>query len=203
MKVVRLEIVSRQMARLSIESQRAGLSIEAPARRIRSIQPHSATMEVSLENPSIDVDMERFQNNVGLKSVPTLTRDISRQASNHADQAIKEMNRNGDAMARLPRNGNVIAQIAKNEVLAPVQPLTGSGVAQDATVEVTGHPGSVSIDWSMQDMSIIWDENQAPVIRLEPKPSVNIELAQAANIEFRVVEQMIPAESGRKIDAQI
>lgn len=203
MKVVRLEVESQQMARLHIESQRAGLSIDAPFRRIKSIQPPRAKMKVRREAPSMDIDMERFRNNVGLKSINTLTQELSRQASNKASQAIKEMDRYGDAMAQLPHNGNIIAQIARNSVLAPGKPLTGTGVAQDATVGMTGHPGSFSIDWSMQDMSIRWDENQAPVITLEPKPSVDIQLAQAPNIEFKVVEQRIPAPTGRTIDAQV
>lgn len=203
MKVVRLEVVTNQLAKLSISSQLAGLSIDAPARRIKSIQPQRARMEVSRENPRIDIDMEQFRNNIGMKSIGTLTAELGRQAFGQARQAIVEMDRNGDAMAQLPHHGNVIAQIARNRMLTPSRPITGTGVAQDPTVGMTGHPGSLSVDWSMQDMSISWDENQAPVITLEPKPSVDIRLAQKPHIEFRVVEQMIPALAGRTIDEQV
>lgn len=203
MKVVRLEIVSQQMAKLGIETQRAELSIKAPVRKIQSIQPKRARMVIKREAPSLDIDMARFRNNVGLKDIGTLTQELSRQASNQASQAIREMDRNGDAMAKLPHSGNMIAQIARNRLLAPGKPLAGTGMAQDPTVGMAGHPGSISIDWSTQDMTISWDENQAPIITLEPKPSVDIQLAQEPNIEFRVVEQMIPAETGRAIDAQM
>jgi hypothetical protein len=64
-------------------------------------------------------------------------------------------------------------------------------------------PGSLSIDCSMHDISITWDDYQAPVITIEPKPSVDIVLVQEPHLAFRVVENTYPPESGRTIDKEV
>jgi hypothetical protein len=202
MKVRRLQIEGDQMARLSIEIQLARLSVDFKHRRIKEIQQQSAQMKVSRQNPSLDVDMRNMRNNIGLKDVGTLAQENTARAINEIQQTVKTIENNGDFVASLPRKGgNPIASIARQGMLRIRQPSVQRG-AIDPTVTVKGNPGSLNIDWSLQDITISWDDYQAPVITLDPKPSVNIQLAQEAHVEFKVVEQSIPSESGRTIDKE-
>lgn len=202
MRIRRLQIESSQMARISIQAQMARLSINAPLRRINSIQQQSAQMSVDKENPSLEVDAESLRNNIGLKSPATLTREAASQSVDQIKQTIKKIENNGDYVATLPRSGNPIPQIARNALLSPKPAAPPRGVS-DPTVSIKSNPGSLSIDWSMQDLSITWDDYQTPVITIEPKPSVNVVLAQEPYIEFKVVEQAYPPESGRTIDKEV
>jgi hypothetical protein len=189
------------MARLRIEVQLARLSIDYKHRRIKEIQQQSAQMKVSREYPSLQVDMRSLRNNIGLKNIEVLVRENVSQAYSSVQQSIKTIENSGDQIAALPRKGNAIAAIARQNMLRTRQPSVPRGVS-DPTVGMKSNPGSLSIDWSLQDLTISWDDYQAPVITLDPKPSVNIELAQEARIEFKVVEQSIPPESGRTIDKE-
>lgn len=190
------------MARLSVEAQLAQLSINAPMRRIKAIQQQRAQMTVKREDPSLEIDMTSFRNNNGLKSVATLARESASQATAKVKQSIKNIENNGDRVAAQPRNGNPIAQIARSALVSIKQPAPPRG-ASDPTVSVMSEPGSLNIDWSVQDMSITWDDYQNPVISIEPKPSVEILLAQKPTLEFKVVEQAFPPETGRTIDKEV
>jgi hypothetical protein len=202
MKVRRLQLDVDQMARLSIEIQMARLSIDYKHRKIKEVQQHSARMNVSRTNPSLDVDMQSLRNNIGLKNVEVLTQDNAAQAVSQAQQAVKTIENNGDYIAVLPKkNGNPIAAIARQTMLRTRQPAVPRG-SSDPTVMIKGNPGTLTIDWSLHDITISWDDYQAPVITLDPKPSVDIELAQEARIEFRVVEMSIPPEAGRTFDKE-
>lgn len=202
MKIRRLQIESRQLARLSIEAQLARLSIDAPVRRIKDVQQQRAQMKINREGPSLEVDMQSLRNNIGLKSVATLARESASQAAAQIRQGIKNIENNGDYVAAMPHRGNPIGTISRSALLQVKQPPPPRG-ASDPTVSVKSNPGSLSIDWSVQDISITWDDYQAPIITIEPKPSVEVVLAQEPYLEFKVVEQSFPPETGRTIDEEI
>jgi hypothetical protein len=201
MKIRRLQVEENQMAQIRVESRMARLSIDTRLRRIKQTEQQSAQMRVIRENPSIETDMEELRNNIGLKDTVTLTRDMTSRAASHMEQAIKTARRNSDYISSLPQSGNPIAQVERQNVLA-VPRLPEAGGIIDPTVDIRCNPGSISIDWSIQDVTIIWDDYQSPVIRVEPKPSVNVELVQEQRLSFRVVEQSIPPEAGRMIDEE-
>lgn len=202
MKIRRLQIESQQMAQLTVEAQMARLSINAPVRRIKAVQQQRAQMTVDREYPSLEVDMQSLRNNIGLKSVGTLVQESASQAYEQVRQGIKNIENNGDYIATLPRRGNPIAEIARSTMLRVKQASTTGGVS-DPTVAVKSDPGSLSIDWSLQDISITWDDYQTPIITIEPKPSIEVVLAQEPHLEFRVVEQSYPPETGRTIDQAV
>jgi hypothetical protein len=191
-----------EMARLRVEMQLAGLSINAPMRRIKTIQNERPQMTVDREAPSIEVDMESLHNNIGLKSPMTLSQDSAAQARSAVLQNIKTTENNGDAVATLPHSQNPIAAIARARVIQPTPVGVPSGQPVDPTVKVTGHTGDLNIDWAIQDISISWDDYQTPVITIDPKPSVDVSLAQESRVEFKVVEQSYPPETGRNIDEE-
>jgi hypothetical protein len=64
-------------------------------------------------------------------------------------------------------------------------------------------PGMLEIDWTDHEITIRWDEYQAPVIVIDPKPSVNIELEQEPSIEIKVVEYVYPPEQGATVNTEV
>lgn len=202
MKIRRLQVESQQMARLTVQVQMAQLSINAPMRTIKTVQQQRAQMKVNREYPTLQVDMESLRNNIGLKSVGTLVRENASQAQAQVRQGIKDIENNGDYVATFPRSGNPIAEVSRR-AMHRVKQSPPAGSAVDPTVPIQSNPGSLSIDWSLQDMSITWDDYQNPIITFEPKPSVDFVLAQEPQLEFKVVEQSYPAETGRTIDKAV
>lgn len=191
MKIRRLQI-EQQMAKLQIESQIARLSIRSPMRRIKAVDRQNAQMIVVRERPSIQIENER-------KGVDILTRQ---NAPAPVLQDRQDKTKGGYPSAALPGNNSVNSSPARIKI--PVVRTTGiarSGLA-DVERRITGNPGSLQIDWSIQDISISWDEYQAPIITVDPKPSVDISLAQEARIEIKIVEQTYPPETGEMVDEE-
>ena len=201
MKIRKLQVEESQMAQIRVRFQLARVSIETNLRGIKQVDRQAARMKVSREAPSIETDMKNLHNNIGLKDSVTLTRAMASNAVEQMEQAVKSMWREYEYIATLPHDGNPIAQLARQKLLeAPEMPAAGGVV--DPTVDVHANLGSLNIDWSIQDVTIVWDDYQEPVIRLDPKPSIDVELVQEPRISFRVVEQSIPPETGRTIDEE-
>jgi len=199
MKVRRLQLEVNQMARLSAKVQLARLSVDFKYRRIKEVRQHRPQMKVRRENPSLKVEMRSLYENIGLKSIRTLAQESVALAQSQVREATKAIENNGDMMAALPRKGgNPVAEIAWRNMLKTRQPIRRGLI--DPTVPMKGDPGSFKIDWLIHDLVIKWDDYQSPVITLDPKPSVDVEMVQEPRLEFKVVEQYIPPESGRTID---
>jgi hypothetical protein len=201
MRIRRLQLESWQMARLSVVTQMARLSIDAPIRKIKSIQQQRAQMIVNRENPSLEIDIQDIRGSVGRSSVNTLVQASASRAYN-IRQSINNGSYNSSNISALSHRGNPIILITRSRISSANQSDTSQAVI-DGIASVKGNPGSLSIDWSLQDITISWDEYQAPVITIEPKPSVNVELAQEPFVEFKVVEQAYPPETGGTIDEAV
>jgi hypothetical protein len=202
MKVRRLQI-EQQMAQLQIDSRFARISIESKIRRMR-IEQQNAQMTVQREDPKIELDLEAFKDNIGLKEISTLTQESAARAHELAKQGIRETVSNGNYVGTLPSHGNSIAQIAMQNMLKPSAPQTNRSSVPDGAVKMKGNPGDFNIDWSRNDITISWDQYEIPVITVEPPPPyVTIALAQKPALEFSVVEQSIPPETGNSVDMKV
>ncbi len=199
MKVYRLQI-EQEMARIAVETQMAALAIKKQQRTMH-IEQQRAIMSIEREAGYMKLDLQGFYDNIGLKGPQTLNRDTAANARSDARQAISQIMSDAKFVGTLPATGNSIGQLARKKLLAPYQPEPG-GMPPGA-IDMQGKPGEIHIDWSNYELNIVWDQYQAPRIRLEPKASVEIRLAQEPRIEYRMVEQMIPPRSGRNIDAAV
>lgn len=200
MKVQRLQI-EQQRAQIRIDSQRATLNIQMPDRTM-TVEQRRAQMSVERESGEVVLDMENFRNHIGLKSIRTLTEESAARAQAQVEQSIKEFAADADFIGTLPASGNPISQVARSRMLESKAPEMNSGKVPDGTVGMEGKPGEFSIDWSKHDLKINWDAFQSPVITVEPKASVDVQIVQEPHIEFTVVEQTIPAETGTTVDAE-
>lgn len=201
MKVQRLRI-EQQLAQIRVDSQMASLSIEMP-RRTMSVEQLRPQMSVSRQEGKIRLDMEEFRDNIGLKSIRALTAETAARAQAKVEQSIKEIAGDGDYIGTLPASGNPIAEVARRKMLESRAKETGGETVPDGAVKMEGIPGGLQINWSKHDLKINWDNFQSPVITVEPKASVNVQIVREPHIEYTVVELTIPAETGRAIDEEV
>lgn len=200
MRVRRIEI-EQQLAQIRVDSRMASLSVEM-RRRGMSVEQNNARMQVERSSPDIALDMREFRDNIGLKSVFTLTRESAARAQAQVSQSIKKFASNADFIGTLPQNGNPIAQVARRQMLEPTVFDSGRSRVPEGAVKMEGKPGNLRIDWSKHDLVINWDQFQTPVITVEPKASVEVELAREPILEFTVVEEYIPKETGQTLDTE-
>lgn len=200
MKVQRLQITN-QMAKISVESQRASLSVETQKRQMNAETKH-AQMSVEKENPKVKLDLESFRDNIGLKSYRTLNAESAAQAQADVKQYIEGINADADFIGMLPSRGNAVAQVALSKMLQSKTPEMNSGNVPDGAIKMEGIPGTIKIDWSKHDLKIIWDDFQSPVITVEPKALVKINMVQEPSVKYSVVELTVPPESGGNIDTE-
>ena len=100
MKISRIQI-EQEFAQLKIETQMASLSIEMPKRRM-SIQQQPAQMNIKQQKPNIELDMQEFRNNIGLKSNKALMEEYVAEAQARAQQGIRQMAKDRDFVGTLP-----------------------------------------------------------------------------------------------------
>ncbi len=200
MRVRRLQI-EQQMAKIAIESTMASLKIDIPKREM-IIQSRKAEMTLDREEGKIELDLSVQKANLGLMGVRDLTSARIAEAKSKLEQSRLEYSADGDAIATLPSRGNAIAAVAKKNMLKTRPPEMNSGRVPQPAVRVEGKPGKLDINWTKSDLVIKWGKYEPPVITVEPKASVEIELIQEPVVECRVVEMEIPPETGRMIDAK-
>lgn len=200
MKVRRIQI-EQVPAQIRVESQRAALSIETQ-RRGMTVEKRPAQMSVERRDGTVEVDMEGLYDNIGLKSIRTLTAENAMRAQAQVEQSIRESADEADYVAALPHAGNAIAEVARSRMLGRREPAMNSGGAPPGALGMRGVPGGVSIDWSRHELKINWDDFQSPVITVEPKASVDVQVVQKPAVTCTVVELTIPPETGGTIDAE-
>jgi hypothetical protein len=200
MKVQRLQI-EQQMAQIHIASQRASLSIEMPKRTMR-VERKRARMAVDRRNGKIELNMRKFRDNIGLKGILSLAAENAARAKAKAERGIREIVRTGDRIGTLPGGENPVASAIREKMLEPETVQSDWDIVPAGAVEMEGKPGALDINWLRHDLKIAWDEYQTPIITVEPKPAVYVEIVREPNVEYTVVELTIPAETGRSIDAK-
>ena len=146
------------------------------------------------------------KNDREMKKVPTKTspdREKLEWIARKGFQGISDIVAKGDYLAKLPdqTGGRKIGQHAKQKLIESVAPASyGRSQLPQKGIEVTGKKGDFSIDWTPYKLDISWGAMQRPVITLDPKGSVNVELAQRASVECNVVTMTIPKEIGNLVD---
>lgn len=199
MKVQRLQI-EQQMAKIKVESQMASLKIDTAQRRMR-VEKQDVQMSVKRVPSSIDLDMQEFFDEIGLRSTESFRRKVTSEAQQKAQNGIQQIVRDGKFLGTLPATGNRVGELAKMKMLqSPVKEISGS--VPHGTIDMKGKPGKIDINWSNHDVKIVWDEFQSPTIQVVPKAAVNVRVVQQPRIEFEVVEMEIPPSLGSSLDAE-
>lgn len=200
MNVQRLQI-EQQMARIEVETQNASLEIDMKQRKMK-VEQQNAKMSVERQDPQIEFDFEDFYDNIGLKSIRTLSKESAAKADAQASKETKEIVEDGKFVGALPSSGNKIGQLARSKMLEKYVPEIGTQVPNGA-IKMRGIPGDITIDWSSQDLRIVWDKLQSPGIEVAQKASVTVKQVQEPRIEYSVVEEMVPSETGKTVDTEV
>lgn len=200
MEVQRVQI-EQQMARIKIESQRAQIKIEQQMRQLE-INMERAQMSVNQEHGSLDVDSTALKNNTARKDIYTLQDHYASSAVQQGRQGIAEIVSDAAFVGDIPNRSGAskIGQLARQKMLDPTPPSTGRSTLPQSGIDITGKKGEFSIDWTPYKLDISWGDMQGPVVTLDPKAQVNVELAQRASVDCSVVTMTIPKDIGNLVD---
>ena len=200
MKIQKLHI-EQQMARISVHSRMAAISIRAPRRKMK-ISYQDARMTAKSQPPGVKLDMRAFRNHNGIKDISAFLKENTAKAYAQAARGIRELVADGNYIGVLPGEGNRIGMLAKSRLLETREPEAGGGPVPYGPVKMEGYAGRLTVNWSKHDLKIEWDEFQVPQITVQPKASVHIDMVREPQIAVTVVEESIPPEKGGAIDAK-
>ncbi|MPM97961.1 hypothetical protein SDC9_145142 [bioreactor metagenome] len=159
-----------------------------------------AQMRVEQQAPEVELDMQAFRDTLGMKTMGTLNKQAAQRAKSTASQGIKDIAADANFVGTLPSEGNAIGKLARMRMMEVSTPQTGIGEGATGNVGMKGDPGKLQIDWDKHDLKITWNDYQTPVITVEPKPSVSVEMIQEPQVQITVVEMSIPPEVGVAMD---
>lgn len=200
MKVQRL-VIDQQRAQIEITNQMGKLAIDCNYRRGMQVDAQQAAMTADFQQGKVSLDSTALQDNLALRDFRSLQEHCASTAQQKAQSGIREIAQDGDFTAQQPNPGDLIGKLAQQKILSGTPtPSYGRSTVPEAAVKMTGVAGGYEIEWEPQQFEINWDQLQGPNITLEPPPSVDIRLAQDAQVECDVVEETIPAEPGILFD---
>ena len=194
MRIQKLQI-KQKFARISIQSQMARLQIRTPIRRIKEVDVKRAQLIVQRKGPRVKIDPTVLLRNTARGTLQHLITTKAAEARGSLQKVIQNLNQKAKEMLVTTDRKDLIAQQAMDNMLKvrEFKPLANIG---ENPVSFGIDPGMLEIDWTDSRHHQV-DEYQAPVIVIDPKPSVNIELEQEPSIEIKVVE-CLPPERGRR-----
>ncbi|MBE6913482.1 MAG: hypothetical protein E7472_00905 [Ruminococcaceae bacterium] len=202
MKLQRIQI-EQQMVRIKIESQRAALRIQQGKRQME-VRREPGKLTVERRMGKINIDQSPIKNITARKDPMTLQKDFAAQSFAAARQGTHDIARNGDMVAEVPYGDTSrISDLARMKLMNPPKPDPGFGMVPKTPVHFDGDPGELSIDWTPQTVEIIWGQVAQPTFTVDPKPSVEVEVVQRADVQLSLVEMSIPAETGQTIDVKV
>ncbi len=200
MKVMRVEI-EQQRAQIKIETQQAQLRVEMPDRRMEITQTRPE-MTVHRNNPEIELDMDDFKANIGLKTYDQLIAEAAASARIEARQGTQEIVRTSKYIGDVTIHSNKVAEVSSDQMLEFSDPDMGHNPIPPGAVEMAGKPGTLEIEWSGFEVSIDWVGDSMPEIYVEPPCSVNVEISTQPFIKISASEVYIPASSGRNVNTK-
>lgn len=192
MKVHRV-VIDQQMGQIEVTTTRARLNIET-ARREMNIENKPAKASIERKAPQLHLDQTNLRNNTARRGISAEAQAYAQKAASLARQGIEQTASDGNFVGTLPGHNNGIPDVALSHMLEVNTPSYDRSTVPSQGVAVRATPGDVNINWANYDVEISWDEMQLPSITVEPKPSVNIQLATRPSLEVEVVEEEIPPE---------
>lgn len=180
----------------------ARLQIRTPIRRIKEVDVKRAQLIVQRKGPRVKIDPTVLLRNTARGTLQHLITTKAAEARGSLQKVIQNLNQKAKEMLVTTDRKDLIAQQAMDNMLKvrEFKPLANIG---ENPVSFGIDPGMLEIDWTDHEITIRWDEYQAPVIVIDPKPSVNIELEQEPSIEIKVVEYVYPPEQGATVNTEV
>ena len=186
-------VIDQQMGQIEVTTTRARLNIET-ARREMNVETTPAKISIERKAAEVHLDQTNLRNNTALRGISAEAHAYAQKAASLAQQGIEQTASDGDFVGTLPGHNNGIPDAALSHMLEVTTPSYARSTVPPQGVAVKGTPGDININWANYDVEITWDEMQLPSITVEPKPSVNIQLATRPAMEVTVVEEEIPPE---------
>ncbi len=199
-----------EIRKLDIETQRAEISIEIQNARIHVKIP-DAEMQINREPPrmtihresgDVDIDMQEFKSNIGLKNFDELIAYAASKGYAAATEGTRETVNTAAYVGDVTIHGPKVANAAKSKMLEAPDPDPGRSPLPPY-VEMEGKSGSFEIEWTKGEVSIEWDIGGLAEVYVEPPCSVEIHLTQRPHVRVSLAEESIPPAAGRNVNTRV
>jgi len=193
--------IDQRMAKIGIEVQQAQLHVEMPDQSME-INWEPPKMTINHKSGDVDLNMDEFKSNLGLKNYDELIDDAASEAFTTAAEATKDIVNTAAFVGDVSIGGqNKVGEAAKNKMLEYIDTNTGrSSVPPNITMD--GHPGSLEIEWTKGELSVDFEGGGMAEVYVEPPCSVEVQLAERPYVRVSLAEESIPPASGRKVSLQ-
>jgi hypothetical protein len=119
-----------------------------------SIKQESAKMSIENKPSQLRIDDEQFWNDLGFKSIPTLSQENAQQGRDAALDFIATKAQEGDQLAKIEHKSDAIVGIVNEKVLQP---------KADFNIAFIPSPGSVKIQFTPAELHINWKKGGADI----------------------------------------
>jgi hypothetical protein len=167
------------------------------------IQTEAAKMTVDRKNPTFQIDLQPYRDEVNLKQPDRLTADFGSQAHVASLDGIAEASRDGDFLASTEKPGNRVAQIARRKLQKSAQRELNIKAIPSRRPKVTWDPGYVHIDWSGHRISIDWEGEYMPELTVDPPYSIEVFLRNKPYFRITVEEGENPYQAGQRVNQAV
>lgn len=194
--------IEQQPAKIDIEIQRAQIHMEMPQREMH-VEWEKPQMEVTRTQGDVELDMEDFKDNLGLKDYDQLNSEAVSQAKAEAIAGVRDIVSKAGFIGDVTNPGPKVGQYARQELLTPEQPPGGGHSAVPPDIGMKGQPGKTEFQWTRGEMHIEWEGGGMPELYVEPPWSVEVELEQRAAVKVALDAESLPEPAGRNVNEHV
>lgn len=126
-----------------------------------TIKQVPAQLEIDRTPAQLNIDQEQAWNELGFKSLPTLTEDMVEYAKQVAYEAVGEIAQEGDQLASIENHNDALMAIAVQK---------GNPEPADFNVNFIPSAGSVKINFIPTELHLNWKQGGAEIESTQHKP---------------------------------
>ena len=197
-------VIDQQLAEIGMNFSHAKMRIDIPRMQMKITNEHPQ-MEIDRKAPSFKINRKKINNESGLKTPLTFTRDYRDKGLSIALKSAKTAGEEGDFLGDLRIRGNRIAKISRDKTMAAAtrKSKLDLGLMPKSSPEVEWDKGYMRINWSKHSIVIDWDGEYMPQLTVDPKYSVEIFLRTEPYFKITVEDAEDPNSPGRYVDRAI
>lgn len=176
--------------RLQQAHAQIGLRISQPVQEIQqkpaelSIKQESAKMTIENKPSQLIIDDEQFWNDLGFKSIPTLSQENAQHGRETVLDYIATKAQEGDQLAKIENKSDAIVGFVTEKVLQPKEDFNIAFIPSPGSVKIQFTPAELHINWKKGGADIQVTQNKVVHHYTPGKTEVYLQQRQQLQIDF-------------------
>ena len=197
-------MIDQQLAEIGVKVVPAKMQITFPRLQMK-ITTENTQMEIDSKTPSFKINRKKINNESGLKTPSTFTREYRDKGISSALKGAKTAGEDGDFLGDARIRGSRIAKLSRSKSMASAtrKQKLDIGTMPQSSPEVEWDKGYMRINWSKHSIVVDWDGEYMPQLKVDPKYSVEIYLREEPYFRLTVEDMIEPNSPGRVVDRAI